>query len=164
MTPGSRALSARVRRLIDPKQLALARLGVHPRRGALGVGHGEEVEDQGQVLGEALVEQHELAGDPLARRLVGVPLGDLEVRAQELEHGQERDGLGVRLAGDVVDGHRPSPAALRELVAETALADAGLADDPDHLPAGRRSACSRALSSTPSSLVAPDEAREAARA
>ena len=57
----------------DAQQLALARLGVHARRRALGIGHGQEVEDQRQVLGEALVEQQQLAGDPLARRLVASP-------------------------------------------------------------------------------------------
>ena len=66
------------------QQLALARLGVHARRRALGVGHREEVEDQRQVLAEALVEQQQLAGDPLARRLVGVLLGDVEVGAHDL--------------------------------------------------------------------------------
>jgi hypothetical protein len=42
--------------LHDTQQLALARLRVHPRRWALGVGHREEVEDQGQVVVEALVQ------------------------------------------------------------------------------------------------------------
>ena len=71
--PGSRALWARTRRLVSAEHLALARLGVHARRRALGIGHGEEVEDQRQVLAEALVEQEELAGDPLARGLVASP-------------------------------------------------------------------------------------------
>ena len=120
---------------LHPRQeLALARLRVHPRRGTLGVGHREEVEDQRQLVVEALVQERELAGDPLARRALGVPLTDLEVGAQELEHRQERDGLGVGLACDVIEGCAICPNSLGELVAETTLADARLADDPDHLP------------------------------
>ena len=95
MTPGSRALCGADQALDHAEELALARLGVHARRGALGIGHAEEVEDQRQVLGEALVEEQQPAGDPLARRLVGVLLGDAEVGAEELEHGQQRNGLAV---------------------------------------------------------------------
>jgi hypothetical protein len=149
--------------LHQAQQLALARLRVHARHGVLGVGDGEEVENQRQVTGEALIQQQQLAGDPLARRPVGVPLGDLEVGAHQLEHGQQRDGLGVRLAGDVIDGRALRPVTLHELVTEAALAHPGLAHDPDHLPlAGERllqGALQHALL-----LVAPDEAREAAGA
>ena len=72
--PGSRALWAWVRRLIRPSTWRWRASGSMRGAGLLGVGHGEEVEDQRQVVAEALVEEEQLAGDPLARRLVGVPL------------------------------------------------------------------------------------------
>ena len=60
--------------LHQPQQLALARVRVHPRRRAQRVGHGEEVEDQGQVLLEGFVQEQQLAGDPLACGALGVAL------------------------------------------------------------------------------------------
>ena len=69
----------------------------------------------------------------------------------------------MRLAGDVIDGCAPRPSALCELVAEAALADARLADDPDHLPLAAERPLQGALEH-PQLLVAPDEAREATRA
>ena len=112
----------------------LARLGVHRDGRSLGVGHREEVEHQGQVVGEALVEQQQLARDPLAGRAVGVLLPDLEERAQQLEQRHQRNRPGMRLSGKVVHGDVLRATALGELVAEPALAHAGLADDPDHMP------------------------------
>ena len=53
--------------------------------------------------------------------------------------------------------------ALGELVAEAALADAGLADDADHLPLAGERLLQGALEH-PQLLVAADEPREAARA
>ncbi len=44
---------------ITAMQLALARLRLELRRRALGIGDAEEVEEQRQRLGEALVEQHQ---------------------------------------------------------------------------------------------------------
>ena len=76
--------------LHQPQQLALARLRVHARRRAQRIGHREEVEHQRQVLGEALVEQEQLAGDSLARGALGVALCDLEVVSQKLKQGHER--------------------------------------------------------------------------
>ena len=43
--------------LDQAEHLALARLRVHARHRPLGVGNGEEVEDQRQVVAEALVKQ-----------------------------------------------------------------------------------------------------------
>ena len=55
---------------MSAEQLALARLGVHAlARAARGSGDAEEVEDQRQLVVEALVEQQQPAGDPLARGL-----------------------------------------------------------------------------------------------
>src|SRR5207245_11751706 len=70
------------------------------------------------------------------------------------------DGLGVRLAGDVVHRCAFRPLALGELVAEAALADAGLAHDPDHLPLAGERPLQGALEDS-QLLVATDEAREA---
>ena len=53
-------------------ELALARLGIEARRRALRVADAEEVEEQRQRLGEALVEQHHAPGDLLARAAVVV--------------------------------------------------------------------------------------------
>ena len=69
----------------------------------------------------------------------------------------------MRLAGGVVDGDPLRPAAPRELVAEAALADAGLADDPDHLRLAGEGLLQGALEH-PQLVVAADEPREAARA
>jgi hypothetical protein len=149
-----------VHQALDQVQdLSLARLRIHPGHRAVRVRHGEEVEHQGQALGEALVEEQQLARYPLARHPVGVALADLEIRAQELEYGQQRDRLRVRLACHVVEGDVLRLAALHELVAEAALADAGLADDPDHVRLPRERLLQRMQF-----LVAADEVREAARA
>src|SRR5687768_11348167 len=65
----------------------------------------------------------------------------------------------MRLAREVAYGDALRQAPLRELMAEAALAHARLADDPDHVPlSGER------LLERPQLLVAPYEAREAARA
>ena len=113
VTPGSRALSAWVKRFINAKQLALARLRVHPSRGALGVGHGEEVEEQRQVVVEALVEQH-----AACRRSARAPSG----RSLARRSRSRRAGAGARAgAGPTwrAPGRRrgrracPSPACAR---------------------------------------------------
>ena len=87
----------------------------------------------------------------------------LEVGAQELEHGQQRHGFAVCLAGDLVDRHALRPPALCELVAEAALSDARLAHDADHLTLAGECLLQGALERM-QLLGAPDEAREAARA
>ena len=149
--------------LHQPEHPALARLGIHAIRGSLGIGHGEELEQQRQVVFERLVEAEKASGDPLACRRVGVPLADLEVRAQELQHRHERDRLGVCLARDVVDRRALGSPALRELMADPALAHAGLPDDPDHLSLARQRMLQSPLQRAELFLAA-DEAREATRA
>ncbi len=145
------------------EQPALVGLGIHARRRALGVGHSEEIEDQRQVLAEALVEQQQLAGDPLARRLIGVEVGDVEVGAHDLEHGQQRNPRRVRLAGGLVHGDPARTAAADEDVTEAALADAGLTDDADHLRPSRHSLLQRLIERL-HLIVTADEPREAAGA
>ena len=112
----------------------LPRLGAHLRRRALRIGHGEEVEDERQVVREVGIEQQQPAGDLLARDPLGVAVLDPEVPAQHLQHRQERDRLAVRLTLGLVDLDPARPASLRELVAEAALADARLGDHADHRP------------------------------
>jgi hypothetical protein len=50
----------------------------------LGVGHGQELEQQRQLVVEGRVQQQELSGDPLARGLLRVRLRDPEVIPQQL--------------------------------------------------------------------------------
>ena len=66
------------------------------------------------------------------------------------------------LAARVVDGSAFRPPALRELVAEAALADARLADDPDHLRLPFLGLLEGVFEDL-HLLVAADEPREAAR-
>ena len=97
-------------------QQPLPRLGADLRGGPLGVGNGEEVEDQRQIVGEVRIEQQQPPGDLLARDTVGIAILDPEVSAQHLEHGQEGDRFPVRLGLGLVDIQSLSPAALGELV------------------------------------------------
>ncbi len=68
---------------------ALTGLGVHALSRALGVRHGEEVEQERERFGELRVEQEYRAGDLPAGRLVVILFGDAEEPAQELENGEE---------------------------------------------------------------------------
>ena len=114
------------------EQLSPAGIGIDLGGGPLRVGHGEEVEQQRQILDQGLVEEQELAGDALAGALVGVLVGDVEVAAHQVHHRHQRNRLGMGETAGVVDGHPLRPPALGELVAEAALPDPRLADDPDH--------------------------------
>src|SRR5207253_2292387 len=105
----------------------------------------------------------QLAGDPLACSLLGIVLAYVEVGPQQLEHGQQRDRLGVGLAGDLVDGDSLCAVALGELVAQPALADPGLAHDPDYLSLTAYGSLERRLEQ-PELLLAPHEARKASGA
>ena len=111
----------------------LATLRVHRRSGTLRIGNAEEIENQGENLAQALVEKQKPPGDLFARELVGVLLHDAEKAPEELEHRQQRKRLPV---GNSVrlEGRQPAcSTALEKLETEPALADAGLADDADHL-------------------------------
>jgi hypothetical protein len=145
------------------EEQALAHLGIGTRRGPFGIRHPEEVEQERQRVGELRVEEQELAGDLLARRLVGVAFGDAEVGTEVLDDGEEGDRLPVRHAMRLVDGKPARPAALGELVAEAALADPGLGHDADHLTVSTEGPRKRDLECR-HVVAAPDEAGEAARA
>ena len=135
----------------DAAQRPLARLGAQLRRRALGIGHSQEVEHQRQVVGEVGVEQeHRPAIFSRAIRS-GSRVVDAEVGAQHLQHRQERDRLAVRLSLRLVDLDAARPAALGELVAEAALADARVGDDADHPPSPALARASAASSTAISS-------------
>ena len=77
-------------------ELALARLRTQFWRRPLWIGDAEKLEEKGQKLPEALVEENQLAGDLSAGFVVAVALGDPEDVPQQLEEGQVRNGLAVR--------------------------------------------------------------------
>ncbi len=147
----------------DREELAQARLRIHPRRRALGIGHSQEVEDERQVLPEGVVEEQEPAGDLLARRLLGVALGDPEHPPNELEDGQEGDPPGVRDAVALEDRDPLGAAPLDELVAQPALADPRLAHDPYDGASALERRAERRLERR-ELIAAADEAREPSRA
>src|SRR4029434_3991805 len=78
-------------------------------------------------------------------RVRGVLLADREVPAQELQHREVRDHLPVRRTVRRVDRDPARAAALAELVAEAALADARLGHDAHDLGVARRRPCPRGL-------------------
>src|SRR5262249_56608830 len=108
-------------------ELTLLWVGAQARERPLRIGHAEEVEDERERLPEAVVEQHERARDLAACRRRIVPLRDVEVRAEELQDGEERQRAAVREAVRLVDGNAAGSPPLHQLQAETALADPGLA-------------------------------------
>jgi hypothetical protein len=74
-----------------------------------------------------------------ACKLLGLALADPEEGAQHLQHRHERGRRPVRLGLRLEDLEPVGAAALRELMAEPALADAGFGDQPDDpTPAGLR--------------------------
>ena len=129
--------------------------------GALGIGHAEEVEEQGERVGEGGVQQQQHTGDLLARGAVVVGRGDAEAAAEHLEHGAQRDGAAVGEPVRLQHLEALRAAALDELVAEAALARARLRHDADHLAAPRGGALEGGVE-LGALGVAPDEAREAA--
>ena len=85
-----------------------------------------------------------------------------EVAPQVLEQRQEGDRSPMRDGARLEDGKAARPTALRQLVAEAALADAGLRDQTHHLAM----AFERPREGTVEHrhlVVAPDESREPAR-
>ncbi len=144
----------------DPAQRPLPRLAADLRRWPVGIGDTEEVEQQRQVASEVGIEQQRPPGDPFAGRPRRFALADPEVGAQHLQHRHERDRLAVGLSLRLEDLELGLAAALRELVAEPALAGTGFGGDPDRAAlAGLRSR-QRRLQRV-HLLAATDEAREA---
>jgi hypothetical protein len=145
------------------EELALARLGVHARRGLRRVGHPEELEHHRQHLAERLVDQQQPPGDLLARATVVVLLGDAVVGTEDLEDGQEGDVSAVGHGAPFEHREPPRAAALGELVAEPALADPRLGHHAQHLSARLAATGQRRLESLHVALAA-HELREAAGA
>ena len=145
------------------EKLPLPRLGLHQRRWPLRIGHAEEIEQHGQRLSEAPVEQEQPSGDLLARHRVGVLLADPEVSAQQLPGGEQRSGLPMGRAVSLVDLQALRTDVLNKLEAEPALPHAGLAHDADDLAVTARGPLERGLQ--PSHLIrTADETEEASRA
>src|SRR5262249_21158723 len=109
------------------------------------------------------VEQHHPPGDLVARRSRRVVLGNAEVDAEELENRKPRYGLAVGDPVRCVDRDSPRAAALGELEAEAALAEAREGDAADDLtvafdrPRERRLECGHLIGTA-------NEARESPRA
>ena len=158
LAPALRAREA----LRELHELTLPCLGVHGRRSPGRVGNAEEVEEDRQRFGEALVEAQCPARNLVARRLVVVLLGDPEVVPVEIDPGEEGDHLPVRRRVPFREADAARPAALGELVAEPALPDAGISRDPDDLARACEGAGERRLERL-HLLVAADETREATR-
>jgi hypothetical protein len=76
---------------------ALSDRGLELERRSLRVRNAQEVEHERAVVGEAVVEQRQLAGDLLPRLARPVLVGDAEQVAQELE--QRQVGVVLPCAG-----------------------------------------------------------------
>ena len=142
-TAGSRRLRARSERRIASKRRRSRSSGSRLRRRALGVGHAEEVEDQGQRLLE-LVRSSSRMRPAILSRAAWSPS-----RSPMPKVARKSSSTGSR--GTALPCGRPwaSKRALGELEAEPALAHARLAHDADHLPLPSM-ARSRAASRSPS--------------
>src|SRR5262249_16487643 len=127
----------------EGKKLPLLRVRIHLRRRALRIGDAEELEDHRENFEEALIKKQNSPSDPSPRFLVGVHLGDAEIAAEELEDREVRYDFSVRGAVPFVDEDVPRPAALDELITETALADSRICDDADDLAVALKSTLER---------------------
>ncbi len=116
----------------DREQLSLPSLRIDVAPDLRGVGNAEEVEDQRQGAIELRVDQEESAGNLAPGFFRGVVLSDTEVAAQQLQSREKRDHAAVRDCVGLANHHPARPATFGELVAESALADAGLGDDANH--------------------------------
>src|SRR5207237_5175809 len=101
----------------------------------LWIGHLEEVEEERRCLAGGQVETSVALGDllPGGRRRVG--LGDPEVISEELQDRRQWHTLAVGHPARPADRDRPFDGAPGEFLAQAALANAGLANNSDHLPA-----------------------------
>ena len=123
--------------------------------------HVEQREQRGQQgLERAVQAQH--APQHLGAHLpVIVPVADLEVALEQVDHGQVTGGLAVGNGGGLQDQPVVHPMRVGELVGEPRLAHPGLAHDGDHL-----AAAGAGLAQDPAQVldlgVAAHEAREAA--
>jgi hypothetical protein len=140
---------------------ALLCLGLHRRRGMIGVWDAEKVVEQWKSFIQLFVEAERSTSDLVTNGLLTV-LFDPEVIAHGLQHGEEGDRLSMRHTVPRDDRDPPSPEPLDELEAEPALADSSVGDDPDHLSASRKRPLQRVVEYRHVSL-APDELRESPR-
>jgi hypothetical protein len=69
----------------EREEPALPHRGLELQRGSLRISDAEEVEHEGAIVGESVVEQCQLAGDLLTRLARSVLLGDPEQVAQQFE-------------------------------------------------------------------------------
>ena len=164
VTVGCASLTLWITWRITRDELALARLRIEPRRRALRIGDAEEVEEQRQRIGEAVVEQHHAPGDLLARAAIVVLERDAEVGAEQLEDGQERNVAPVGDGAALVDAHAAGAAALEELEAQAALPGARLGHDAHHLAVARGRLLERVLERAQIRRRARRSARDRGRA
>ena len=140
----------------------MAGFRVHALDRPVGIGDTEEIEEQRQLVGEAGAKHTHPALDLFSRDRIGVGLGDSEERAQQRQHREQRDVPGMGLGGDVKHGDASLAAPFRELMAEAAFADTGLADDSGQLATSpRKAGVERALQRA-QLLFAADQAGQAA--
>src|SRR6185295_431430 len=121
----------------------------------------EELEHDREGVVQLGIDHEQPPGDLLARHVVAVLLRDAEGVAHELHPGEQRNRLPVCHRVSLDERDAPRPTALRELVAEPALADAGLADHADDLALAGEGAFEARLEGR-HLRRATDEAREAA--
>src|SRR5665213_1642438 len=113
------------------EQLYLQRSGVELWRGVLRIPQAEEFQQEKQRLlgGRNRLEP----GDhTVARHLDGVLDPNGKNIAQQFQHRLKRGGLRVRQHASLVNANPLPPTLLGELKTQTALADAGVANDSDH--------------------------------
>ena len=147
----------------DREELALLRLGIDPRHGALRIGHAEELEHHRQQLAEALVGKQQPPGDLLAHGEVGIGVGDAIVVTERLQHRHKGNVLAMRDRAAHRYSQSARTAAFEKLETQAALAGTRRGDDADDLAVTG----ARLLQCGVEGLhvgVAADEARESARA
>ncbi len=115
--------------------VASVRVGYGRRR--LGVGHAEQLEDEGERIVETQLESEEPIRDLAANVRFRLVRAEGEAAAHELTDGEQRNRRAVRRTVRLVHCDPLRAAALHELEADPALPDPGVADDPDDLPVPR---------------------------
>jgi hypothetical protein len=96
-------------------------------------GHVEQSQQRWLRRLQRFVESQQLASHPLADLAQVVPVLDLEVTLEEVDHWQVARCLAVGDRGAFEDQPALEPMRVGELIDEARLADAGLADDRRHL-------------------------------
>ena len=146
---------------LNAVERALAALGrVQVLPGRVFDRHVEQRQQRGQQGFERAVQAQHAAQHLGAHLPVVVPIADLEVALEQVDHRQVAGGLAVGHGGGVQDQPVLHPVGVGELVDQPRLAHAGLADDGDDLPPA-----GAGLAEDPAQVldlgVAADEAREA---